>query len=232
MKILSLYVLLIMLFLGLSKGFSPSELKTKYILNERVFANYFAGGPLSMILLDSFQAGFLIKTYFQRFKMVHGFKHPEMVVVRTSPEFWKKNLKNRGMSLFRRSELNEFESVVPMPPGTIYIGDPAYGYWEMLDSGMQFWRFHRAYRHFPKLFYWGEFRPSYEFFEKLEIYLKNSKPFYGLDKEFGTDGKVTIENLTGIQEEISKKEINFSKIFMNFFKLPFKRGEKRKGKME
>jgi hypothetical protein len=106
MNKISLYTLLILLFLGLSKSFSPSSQKTQFVVNEQVFASMFQGAPVSLVLLDAFQAGFLIKTHYLKFKFIHGFKQAETVVVRTNPTFWKKHQSNIGMTLFRRSERN------------------------------------------------------------------------------------------------------------------------------
>lgn len=191
----SLYVFLILIFLGLSKSFSPSEQRTTYIESEKVFSSYFNGAPLSLILLDSFQNGFLIKTYYQRYKIVHGFKAPDEIIVRTSGKFWEKGLPFRGMSLFRRFENSLKEEVIPMPPGTLYIGNPSYGHWEFNSSGTKFWRFHRAYRQFPTLFAWGDFIPSFEFFKQIQIFFINERPFYGINGEFGSKGHITKLNV-------------------------------------
>lgn len=192
----SVYILLILVFLGLSKSFSPSEHQTPYLANESVFPHYFIGAPLSVMLIDSFQTGFIIKTYFQRYKLIHGFAGPEYITVRTGQDFWQENLKNLGMSLFRRSEGDDLGSTTPAPPGTLFIGDPAYGTWVYEKSGNRIWKFHRAYRHFPEIFHWGDFRPTDEFHEQLEIHLNNQQPFYGLTKEFGDDGKVTSQSFS------------------------------------
>ena len=193
MNKISVYILLILIYLGLSKSFSPSEKKASYIPNQRVFSSFFYGSPLSVILLESFQTGFLIKTYFQKYKIVHGFKHPETIIVRTSYDFWKKNLPNLGMSIFRRGERQNAESTIPMPPGLLYIGDPSYGHWEIQDSGDKLWFFHRAYRHFPNYFGWNEFRPSERFFETALTFLGQDKPYYGENMEFGSKGYLTLE---------------------------------------
>lgn len=191
MNKISLYTLLILIFLGLSKSLSPSAQKAIYIQNEKVYSGLFQGAPLSLILVDMFQAGFLIKTYYMKFKIVHGFKQSETIITRTSKKYWTANKDKIGMSLFRRYERDNRESVVPMPPGTLYIGDPAFGGWKFRNSGKREWYFHRAYRHFPFQFFWDDFRPTYEFYEKLQIYLKNEKPFFGLNQEFGTKGSIT-----------------------------------------
>lgn len=195
MNKISIYILLILIYLGLSKSFSPSEKKAPYIPNQRVFSSFFYGAPLSVLLLESFQTGFLIKTYFQKYKVVHGFKHPETIIVRTSYDFWEKNLPNLGMSIFRRGERENTESTIPMPPGILYIGDPAYGHWEIQNSGDKLWFFHRAYRHFPNYFGWNEFRPSERFFETALTFLGHEKPYYGENSEFGSNGYLTQELL-------------------------------------
>lgn len=220
MNKISLYILLILMFLGLSKSFAPSEKKTPYIENEMSFSNYFYGAPISIILIDSFKTGFLIKTYFQKYKVVHGFKHPETIIVRTSQDFWNKNLNNKGMSLFRRDERENKESLIAMPPGTLYLGDPAYGRWRTDDSGGSFWEFHRAYRHFPKIFNWGKFRPSKIFHNSLTIYLSHENSFYGLNKEFGSEGSVTIENLKDETLQAEMQTIDYIKHIDNYFNIP------------
>lgn len=157
-------------------------------MNEKVFPNYFKGGPLSVILVDSFSTGLLIKTFHHKYKLVYAFTLPEEIVVRTSKEFWEKNLGNHGNSLFRRNERTGFTSSVPMPPGALYVGDPAYGTWELTDYGSKVWKFHRAYKNFPNTFEWGEFRPSLDFYQRMKIYQSNEKPYYGPNNEFGTNG--------------------------------------------
>ncbi len=210
MNTISLYILLILIFLGLSKSFSPSEHKTPHIEDERYISSIFFGAPISVTLTESFQTGFLIKTYFQRYKIVHGFKHSEVVIVRASKSFWEENLKNKGMSLLRRNDRSGQESFIPMPPGFLFLGNPAYGHWEQANSCQKEWLFHRAYRHFPTSLNWGDFRPTLDFYKKGIIHLNHEKPFYGPNKEFGLDG------------EITKKFVNEKTIKETFEVLSFK----------
>lgn len=186
MNKISLYILLIFIFLGISTSFSPSEQGDSDIINEKVLPNFFKGAPLSVILEKSFKTGFLIKTYYHRYKVIHGFKAPEVVYFKTSPEFWKKNLKNMGMSIFRRNEKQYSESVTVMPPGALYIGDLAYGSWMLENSGHKIWFFHRAYRNFPILFNWKDFKPSYEFYKQMKVHMKSESDYYGNNNQFGT----------------------------------------------
>ncbi|MCK5073575.1 MAG: hypothetical protein KAQ98_09135 [Bacteriovoracaceae bacterium] len=191
MNRISTYIFLTVVYLVLSMSFSHSEKRTFFIRNEKVFSNYFKGTPITVILVDAFRTGFLIKTYYHKYKIIHGFKVPEDKIVRISKEFWKKNLKNLGMSLFRRSEKGHLENVIPMPPGLLYLGDHFYGRWKYINSGEKIWVFHRGYKHFPDVFGWGDFVPNFKFFKKSKIAIENEKSFYGLHDEFGTNGNIT-----------------------------------------
>ncbi len=68
MNKISLYILLILIFLAMSKSFSPSSQGAPFVVDERVYSNFFQGAPLSVVLVDSFTTGFLIKTYFHKYK--------------------------------------------------------------------------------------------------------------------------------------------------------------------
>jgi hypothetical protein len=220
MNTISLYILLILIFLGLSKSFSPSEHKTPFIEDERYISSIFSGAPISVTLTESFQTGFLIKTYFQRYKVVHGFKHPEVIIVRASKRFWENNLKNKGMSLFRRNDREGTESIIPMPPGFLYLGNPAYGRWKQSNSGLKEWSFHRAYRSFPEAFHWGDFRPSLEFYKKGKIHLNHEKPFYGSNNEFGLEGEITIKNVKEKTITQTFEVLNFKDHIKKYIDLP------------
>lgn len=220
MNKISLYTLLILLFLGLSKSFSPSAQRTTFVQNEQVYPGLFAGAPISLVLIDAFKAGFLIKTYYLKFKIVHGFKQPEFLIVRTNKKYFDKNKENIGMSLFRRYERNSQESTTPLPPGSIYVGDPAFGGWKYHNSGQRIWHFHRVYRHFTRQFYWGKYRPNYNFYEKVQIHLKNETPFYGLNNEFGTEGSLTEVLFNKSPYRKRSNDINFLEQLGKYISIP------------
>lgn len=216
MNKLSLYTLLILLFLGLSKSFSPSEQKTPFIQNEKVLGHYFVGAPLSVVLTETFQIGFLIKTYFIRLKVVHGFKSPEEVIVRTSKDYWEASQKHLGMSLFRRNENKQEESTVPLPPGALYVGNLSFGRWTYANSGDRVWKFHKPYQHYSKIFGWLDFVPNHDFFKRMNIHIQNEQPFFGLNNEFGAEGEISKK---AFKERVNTQE--FAKIkfrdFLNKF---------------
>ena len=225
MNKISLYIFLILIFLGLSKSFSPSIQGVLYINDERDFPNYFHEQPISILLLDSFETGFLIRTYFQKYQIVHGFKPPEQILVKTSKEYWLKSNKYIGMSLFRRNEVDGKESLIPMPPGVLFAGDPSFGYWFNEDSGRKIWKFHNAYKHFPKILFWENFKFSREFHKKAYIFESNSKPFFGLKNEFGTEGHITKTNVVGKYAQTTNETISYMKHFRQFLTLYSKRNK-------
>jgi hypothetical protein len=216
----SLYILLILVFLGLSKSFSPSAQKSPYIPDKEYLSSFFQGAPLSIVILDHFEAGFVIKTYYLKLKVIHGFRRPNTVIVRVTKKFWEESEKNVGMSIFRRYERESLESTLSLPPGAIYIGDPAYGRWRYHDSGNKLWRFHKAYRHFPRLFLWGEFLPSYQFYQDMQAHMKNQKSYHGPKNQFGESGSITKRNVIPLQKAQQKKDIDWKQHIINYFSLP------------
>lgn len=227
MNKVSIYILLILIYLGLSKSFSPSEQHSPYLIDQRVFASFFKDAPSEVILIDSFQTGFLIKTYFQKYKIFHGFKQPEIQIVRTSPEFWKKNIKNLGMSLFRREKMTVPSSVIPMPPGGLFLGKLSFGNWELKNDGERYWKFFRAYRHFPSIFSWKSFTPSYEFYKKMNLHLLHEKSFHGLNNEFGEEGIITRKTFKNTFDRAdSNNKIVPQVHFAKFFNMPIWKKEK------
>ncbi|MDC1175273.1 hypothetical protein OAT67_07745 [Bacteriovoracaceae bacterium] len=212
---------MILIFLGLSKSFSPSSKKTDHIVNERVFSSYFKGSPIEVILVDRFKAGFLIKTYYFHLKVFHLFKPPESVTIRVGKKLWDQHNENLGLSIFRRDERKRKESLTPMPPGLLFVGNPSYGGWEYIESGAKQWRFYRAYRKFPEVFHWGKFRPTYDFYFRSKTYLENQQPFYGTNSEFGTKGPVSKLLLDSIEsKEFTPPSESFTEHLKTFFKLP------------
>lgn len=219
MNRLSLFILLVLVYLGLSKSFAPSERSTPYLVNEQVFSSFFQGAPLSVILTDRLQTGFLIKTYFLQLRVVQGFKLPETILVRTSYDFWQKNQNNLGMSLFRRDEKDGQSSAVAQPAGAIFLADPSYGYWELASSGEREWHFHNAYKYFPEYLGWGEYKPTETFSKELKLHLANAETYYGDKKQFGTDGTVTANIFQKRIYKIIDTDVDFKRHLKKFFQV-------------
>ncbi len=219
----SVYILLVLIFLGLSKSFSPSEQRILYIENEHVYSTFFKGAPLEVILVDYFKAGFIIKTYFHRYKIVHGFKNPEFVTVRVSKKFWNKNKDHVGMSLFRRREIDNNENMTPLPPGALFVGDPSFGFWEDdIKQNKHFWVFHRAYKNFPNFFTWGEFVPDKDFYKALTVHMGQDKVFFGLNNEFGSNSPLTRKMYPQSRAFVQVDRIHFRELLKRFLTTPWR----------
>jgi hypothetical protein len=128
-----------------------------------------------------------------------------------------------GMSLFRRHELQDKISLTPMPPGTLYIGDPAYGRWQYSDSGDRVWRFHNAYRDMPENFGWDQWIPNYDFFKASSLAENTGNAFFGLQNEFGTEGKVSKKSFPMPLYNTRRDKSDWNQHIKGFFKVPFKK---------
>ena len=216
MNKISLYILLILIFLGLSKSFSPNHKNIKFLKNQNSFPILEKEAPISLILIKSFTRGTFIKSYLQTYRLIHGFKPKEskLITFRTTKSFWLKSQKFLGMSLFRRENKLSSGSSLPMPPGTLFIGDLAYGKWQKSQKKGKVWVFRRSYSHFPEVLGWGNFKPDEQFFLKLNENKKKMKPFYGENNEFKKLEK-PLNSL--LEKELKKKKfISYIKSYWTF----------------
>jgi len=223
MNKISIYILLIFIYLGLSKSLSPTEQRTPSIKDHWAFSSFFKSAPITVVLVDAFETGFLIKTYFHKYIVLHAFKTPKTTIVRVSKKFFDVNAKNLGMSLFRRKDSPDSESSLPIPPGFMYVGDPLFGRWQYKDSGTKIWSFHRAYRHFPETFGWIDFSVSHEFYKKIKQAFTDHQVFYGTNNEFGTNGSVTKKYLNNMSFNTRRKSLTeqTKNHLLNFMSLPW-----------
>ena len=113
------YCVLLLFYLGLSKSLSPSEYGINYINSNEALSRLVPGAPVSVILTDIHSTGFLIKTYYHKYKIVYGFQSFEELIVRTSRNYSINNQSHLGLSIFRRYREDELEDFTPLPPGSI-----------------------------------------------------------------------------------------------------------------
>ena len=86
-----LYLILIALYLGLSKVLTPKEFGMLYIPNQKNLNSLSSGNPVSAVLIDMHATGFIIKTYYQKYRLIVGLNDVEEIIVRTSQDFAIKN---------------------------------------------------------------------------------------------------------------------------------------------
>lgn len=214
-----LYTMLIVLYLGLAKALSPTELGVQYLQNEKAFSKVIKGNQAIAILIDTHATGFLIKTYYQKYRVISGYNNVEEIIVRTSKEFAKKNLVNIGTSIYRKFDENE--EYLPLPPGSSYIGNREYGEWRLNKKGKLVWKFNKVYKNYPKYLGWGKFRPDDEFYQQMRSHISMNQPFYGLHNEFGPTGHVTQSNFPNFFKEERMKKIEMKTLLIEYFKENF-----------
>src|SRR5690606_40988663 len=119
-----IYSMLVILYLGLAKTLSPSEMGISYIQNEKSFSKITDKPYVTFILIDTHVTGFLIKTYYQKYRVISGHEEVEDLILRSSKEFTQKNLENIGLSIYRRD--NGVEEFTPLPTGSLYINNSVF----------------------------------------------------------------------------------------------------------
>lgn len=214
-----LYFMLMITYLGLAKALSPSEIGVQYLQNERGFSKLIKAPMATVILIDTHATGFLIKTYYQKFRVISGYDSVEELIVRTSKEFARKNLDNIGLSLYRRTD--DREEFLPLPPGSLYIGNREFGEWKTNKKGEARWRFSKAFKNFPKYLGWGNYRPSEEFYQEMRSSMALNQPYYGPKHEFGPKGKITQENFPQFFKDERQKKVEMKTLLIEYFKENF-----------
>lgn len=211
-----IYVMLVIIYLGLAKALSPTELGMFYVPNEKGLTKAIPGNNVTVILTDMHATGFLIKTYYQKYRLVYGFQGAEEMIVRTSRDFAKKSRNYVGLSVFRRFDGKE--ETLPMPPGGHLVGRREYGeWWEDAQKKVR-WRFYRAYKNLPKYLGWGLWRPTPTFQEQYLAGLERNKVYMGIKNEFGPEGRVTRKNFPNFFEKNRQKRIDFKTVILNYFR--------------
>lgn len=215
-----IYIVLVLLYLGVAKSLSPSEYGISYIQNEKSFSEFITGSPVSVILIDVHSTGFIMKTYYHKYKIVYGFQSYDEMIVRTSNLFHEKYSKYLGLEIFRRYE-DKKEEFSLQPPGSVFIGDRHFGHWQVTKEGPRVWEFYRVYRNIPEQLGWNKWKPSFEFYTSMQTHLAQKKPFYGLNNEFGVKGHLTQENFPAYFEKAKTQPVEIKQFFLDYFKENF-----------
>ncbi len=189
MNKLVMHIFLILVYVGFSKSFSPTETDTVFIQNEKVFSSIFPKTPIAVILVNQFESGIFIKTYSQSYKIYNGGHQTKNQIVRVSKEFYFANQQNLGMAIYQHTDFFP-PTTLPMPPGSMFLDDSTYGEW-VKSNHHQFWTFKKNFQNLIKDFGLENFNLSKQFFLTLREHLKMQVPFYGLYNEFGTNGTLT-----------------------------------------
>lgn len=215
------FLAMLITYLGLSKSLSPSEFGISYVFNEESLSKLVTGSPVSVVLTDTHSTGFIIKTYYHKYKVVYGFQTYDELIVRTSRAFTLRHADNIGMSIFSRDEELK-ESFAPLPPGSVFIGDRDFGRWIMTSNG-KVWRFYRAYRYLPQYLGIEDFEATYTFYQEVQKRQRENQAFYGFNDEFGVNGSITKKQFPAYFKKDRDQEIDLRGYFADFLKKNFYR---------
>lgn len=216
----ALYILLILIFLGASRSILPDKGTRLFIQDQSNYSGIFRGSPLSVILVDAYKVGFVIKSHIHKYKVLRYFQSSEYITIRVSKNYFDKTLPYIGMSVFRRYE-NGSEGSLILPPGTLLVGDTVFGKWVYKKNKGKVWQFYRAYKWIPPQLYWGEFQPTYRFYRQLKIHEEQGIPFIGPENEFGSTGTITSNQLNMQWFKSRNKKFSIKEYLDTLTKIPF-----------
>ncbi len=211
-----IYILLLVSYLSLNRAIAPDNLGLEYIRTSKDLEKIIKHYPATAILERIMTKGYIIKTYYQKYKIVYAHRSPREIIVRTRRRFAASSKKYVGMSLFNIDEQQNI-STTPMPPGTIFLDNEKFGQW-YFKSSEYFWKFYRSYKRLPIFLGWGSFRPSKQFYENSQINKKEKKAFLGLENEFGAKGEITLQFLPRSKNNEIFKSIKFGNLFKKYLK--------------
>ena len=193
-KKISIYITLVLLYLALSKSFTPSEQDILYIPSHDALSSSFEGSPLTVILLDQFVTGVLAKTYYLKLKVVHSFHQPVELLARTTKKFYELNYSNIGLSIYNNfahlpsNEQSSFST--PTIPGIVFLGNSSFGQFRFNRSGALTWNFYRAYRSIADYLGWDNYIPTYNDYQQAMMHLKHQLTYTGPSAQFGREGSI------------------------------------------
>jgi hypothetical protein len=195
----------------------------------------------SIILQDMKEEGNFFTDYFHQYKLVYGEKVSggDSLVFRTELTDWyrvpKKEYQNKynflGMALISKSADGDINDS-PSPPGYQYVGNPRYGQWRTDSNGNSFWEFYGKFAFFSYMF-GGLTRPVYRGdWNDYRQYRNDRRPYYGKNKQFGTQGSYTKQTKKSFFDRQKAREASrksrFSKKFNNRFQRSKSSGMRRR----
>lgn len=143
----------------------------------------------SIMLDDMDEQGAFFPEYYHKYRVVTGETQRVTGWEKVSEDYYRKCAPFLGMALVVKKDgvINKD----PQPPGYAYVGDPKYGQWRQDDRGNSFWEFYGKYALLSQLFGLGTrtiFRNDYDMYDR---YRSEGRPYYGRNKEYGTNGSYT-----------------------------------------
>lgn len=148
--------------------------------------------PYSVLLADAKEEGTFFNEYYQKLTVIVPGGESQDPVVReydwleTTQENFDTLLPFIGMTVFKSA--NGVETNEASPPGYDYVGDERYGRWETRSDGTSFWAWYGMYSFFSHMMGGPVYRNDYNAYRASR---RSAQPYYGPNKEFGTNGSRT-----------------------------------------
>jgi hypothetical protein len=156
----------------------------------------------SIILEDMKEEGNFFDDYYHRYKIIHAerngsadslrYKSELTAWLRVSQREYEKYDQYLGMTIAAKTRAGEHD-FAQHPPGYEYVGDPAYGSWRADDNGNSFWEFYGQYALMSSLFGMMTRPIYYNDWQGYRDSRSRGQPYFGRNREFGTNGAQTKE---------------------------------------
>ena len=168
----------------------------------------------SIILNDMRADGNFSTTYYHEYKLVYAEQHGDSLVYRTQMSDWYRVSKREfskyanmlGMTIVSKQQDGEISNV-QYPPGYQYVGDTRYGRWRSDSSGRSFWAFYGQYHFMRSMFYGYGGSPIYRNdYDAYRTSYRSRRPYYGLNNQYGTSGRVTQQNNRNFYQRRAARE--------------------------
>lgn len=179
-----------------------------------------ASAPDYMIVLDDMrEEGTFFPKYYHRYLVTQGERQAQTNWIEVSESVFQKYEPFLGMALVAKS--GEGVTETPHPPGYHYVGNPQYGQW-VNQGGTSFWQFYGQYALMRDLLGWGGglggglSRGGWDDYQDSR---RNRRPYYGQNREYGSQGSVTQRQKPSAFERrkqaVARKKSSFSQKLQN-----------------
>ena len=141
----------------------------------------------SIILEDMDEKGTFFKNFYHKYNILAEDKAYRTDWMKVPEDYYRRNENFLGMTLLSK-KAGQYDASAG-PPGYNYVGDERYGKWQRDSSGNSFWEFYGKYALISHLLGGSRvFRSDYSTYRN---YRSQGRPYYGQNKQYGTNGRVT-----------------------------------------
>lgn len=178
MNSISLYFLLMLVYLGLSRSLGMTLDNDAYIKSGTDLALCIDATPMNIILIDMEVSGVFFKSYFHKYRVVFGNGDFKDYWFKVSWVFYQQNSLHLGLSLFRRYQKDLAQEAFPMMPVAFFLGDLTYGSWLSIPkSDKKIWKFHDLYHRLPVILGLEDTTLDSGLYEQIQMHQSKKRPY-------------------------------------------------------